>query len=113
MNPSSTLMVVVLPAPLGPRNPKISPAFTCKSKPFSATLVVVFRNWRVVNSTQSFSVLRIAFMPVRKLIYFRKDKTNSNKIQFLKTIHSVTLSEKFKLLLEKKKAQSDCLEPLC
>src|SRR5712691_5784497 len=31
-------MVVVFPAPLGPRNPKISPGSTSKSKPFTARL---------------------------------------------------------------------------
>src|SRR5262245_13129638 len=35
--PSSTLMVVVLPAPLRPRKPKIEPAGTCRSTPRSAS----------------------------------------------------------------------------
>ncbi len=34
--PVSTLMVVVLPAPLGPRKPKISPASTSKVTPSTA-----------------------------------------------------------------------------
>src|SRR4029077_8482431 len=36
-NPSSTFMVVVLPAPFGPKNPKTSPARTCKFKFLTAT----------------------------------------------------------------------------
>src|SRR5687768_15794265 len=35
-SPVSILMVVVLPAPFGPRNPKISPAFTAKLTAFTA-----------------------------------------------------------------------------
>jgi hypothetical protein len=33
-------MVVVLPAPLGPRNPKISPAFTSKEMPRTASTIL-------------------------------------------------------------------------
>ena len=36
--PVSILMVVVLPAPFGPRNPNVSPIFTAKLMPFTATL---------------------------------------------------------------------------
>src|SRR5437763_417526 len=36
---ASILSVVVLPAPLGPRNPKISPALTVRSTPFTASTV--------------------------------------------------------------------------
>src|SRR6266404_9022178 len=36
-NPSSTFIVVVFPAPLGPRKPKTSPARTCRFKSLTAT----------------------------------------------------------------------------
>src|SRR5205085_12007676 len=37
-NPSKTFIVVVLPAPLGPRKPKTSPAPTRRLRSFTATL---------------------------------------------------------------------------
>src|SRR5215831_10744285 len=36
-NPSNTFIVVVFPAPLGPKNPKTSPARTCRFKFLTAT----------------------------------------------------------------------------
>ncbi len=35
----SILTIVVLPAPLGPRTPKISPSLTCKVMPSRATIL--------------------------------------------------------------------------
>src|SRR5262245_46547200 len=37
MSPVSILIVVVLPAPFGPRNPKISPRFTSREMPRTAS----------------------------------------------------------------------------
>src|SRR5215510_10170723 len=39
--------VVVLPAPFGPRKPKISPSATVRSRPATASTVVVWRRLRV------------------------------------------------------------------
>src|SRR5882672_1819719 len=48
-NPNRTFMVVVLPAPLGPRKPKTSPAFTRRFRPFTAT----FFAWRRLGARYS------------------------------------------------------------
>src|SRR5579862_3084227 len=61
IKPSSTLMVVVLPAPLGPRKPKTSPTWTERFNPFKAGLISGF-NPRPRYSTQRLSVRRMASM---------------------------------------------------
>src|SRR5581483_9021839 len=58
MNPSSTFIVVVLPAPFGPRKPNTSPGFTDRLRPSTARLAGE-REPAARYSTQRFSMRRI------------------------------------------------------
>src|SRR4051812_34729709 len=55
--------VVVLPAPFGPRKPKISPSETSRSTPRTASTVFFSRPWRDVNDLRNprVSIMREAY----------------------------------------------------
>ncbi len=59
--PSRTFMVVVLPAPLGPRKPKTSPCPTERFRPYKATFVPDPSSFERY-STRSFLIFKMSFM---------------------------------------------------
>src|SRR5881392_3024580 len=73
-NPSSTFIVVVFPAPFGPRKPNTSPACTLRFRSFKATLRGC-PELCGLNSTRKFLVSSIAsincfYQPLRAVYFF-------------------------------------------
>src|SRR5437899_1734067 len=65
-NPSSTFIVVVLPAPFGPRKPKTSPVLTLRLRPFTAVLTPCPKP-RPRYSTRKSRISKIAFINIADL----------------------------------------------
>src|ERR1043166_172462 len=103
VNPSSTLIVVVLPAPFGPRNPKISPGFTARSKPSTATLIP-FAASRVRNSTRSFSILMIGSIAEAKGDYHHSLLKIAGKMPFWLVLQSTLHSDESSFYIDFREA---------
>src|SRR4051812_43318331 len=72
--PSRTFMVVVFPAPFGPRKPKVSPGKTERFNPFRATLVLCPTSLER-NSTRKFSIFRIGCMSLSLRSFYRQGRS--------------------------------------
>src|SRR5262245_41017719 len=78
-SPSSSLMVVVLPDPLGPSSPKISPLWILRSRALSAVFFLRPQKSRYtfvrlrVSTTRSSAITRSPEPPLRQLKSYKGD----------------------------------------